>query len=105
MFLEWASALRAADVRTADFLGVLVTKAESGTRISREVVAELRNSDIPMFETVIPKRVAAERMVADLSVIGDVTADGDIAEAYAKFTVEVMNQVEEVRANRGRHHG
>jgi chromosome partitioning protein len=104
MFLEWAETLRAADVLTADLLGVLLTKYEPQTRISRQVLADLQASDIPLFEALIPKRTAAERMVSELSVIGDATADPDIAQAYAQFTVEVIDKIEQVRATRGRHH-
>ncbi len=104
MFLEWSEELRDARVLTADLLGVLLTKFESGTRIGREVRADLR-VNTPMFDTVIPKRVGAERMVDDLAVLGDTNADPDLAEAYARFTVEVMKRVTDVRANRGKHHG
>jgi chromosome partitioning protein len=103
MFLEWAEGLRAADVLTASLLGILLTKYEETTRISREVRDDLRRGEMPMFETVIPKRVAAERMVADLTVIGDQLADPDLSQAYADFTIEVMQRVQTVRANRGRH--
>lgn len=105
MFLDWTDSLREADVLSADLLGVLLTKYEETTRISREVLAELRASGLPMFETAIPKRTAAERMVAQFSVIGDPNADDDLTSSYRKFTVEVMERVREVRASRGRHRG
>jgi chromosome partitioning protein len=53
---------------------------------------------------MIPKRTAAERMVSDQVVLGDVEADPDLAQAYAAFTVEVMNLVNEGREKRGKHH-
>jgi chromosome partitioning protein len=105
MFLEWAETLRHADVLTADLLGVLLTKFEPQTRISRNVLADLQASDVPLFKTLIPKRVAAERMVSELSVIGDSAADVDLTREYANFTLEVMERVQQVRASRGRHHG
>jgi chromosome partitioning protein len=104
MFLEWAETLRDAEVLTADLLGVLLTKYEPQTRISRQVLTDLKATGIPMFEAIIPKRTAAERMVSELSVIGDSNADADLAQAYAQFTIEVMDKIEQVRANRGRHH-
>jgi chromosome partitioning protein len=104
MFLEWSEQLRLARVLSADLLGVLLTKYEETTRVSREVLADLRASDTPMFQTLIPKRVAAERMVADLTVLGDAAADVDLSTAYANFTVEVMDRVIEVQGRRGKHH-
>lgn len=105
MFLEWASSLRDADVLTADLLGVLLTKYEPNTRVSRDVLADLQQSGLPLFDTLIPKRTAAERMVASLTVIGDDAADPDLAEAYAKLTVEVIGRVRAAQEERGRHRG
>ena len=104
MFLEWAHDLRDARVLTADLLGVLLTKVESGTRITREIRVALRESGLPLFETSIPKRTGAERMVANRQLIGDEGADDDINEAYAAFVVEVIQRVNEARANRGGRH-
>ena len=105
MFLEWAETLRAADVLTADLLGVLLTKYEETTRISREVLTDLQSSGLPMFNTLIPKRTAAERMVAQLSVIGDSDSDDDLTTRYAEFTLEVMERVQAARSERGKHRG
>ncbi len=103
MFLEWAEELRRADVLTAELLGVVLTKYEASTRISREVRDELRGSEWPMFDTLIPKRVAAERMVADLRVVGDPEADLDLSEAYANLTAEVLERMTASLSRRGRH--
>lgn len=105
MFLEWAETLRTADVLTADLLGILLTKYEPTTRVSREVLVDLQASGLPLFETLIPKRTAAERMVSQLSVIGDGNADDDLTTTYANFTMEVMDRVKAVRVNRGKHRG
>jgi chromosome partitioning protein len=104
MFLEWSATLRKHQVLSATFLGVLLTKYESQTLISRETVHALRNDGLPIFSTMIPKRTAAERMVSDQVVLGDEDADADLAQAYAGFTVEVMTLVDEGRRNRGKHH-
>jgi chromosome partitioning protein len=104
MFLEWSSTLRKHQVLSATFLGVLLTKYESQTLISRETLHALRNDGLPIFETIIPKRTAAERMVSEQVVLGDLDADPDLAQAYASFTVEVMTLVDEGRRNRGKHH-
>jgi chromosome partitioning protein len=104
MFLEWSSTLRQHQVLSATFLGVLLTKYESQTLISRETLHALRNDGLPIFNTLIPKRTAAERMVSDQVVLGDDGADPDLAQAYASFAVEVMTLVDEGRRNRGKHH-
>ena len=104
MFLEWSNALRKHHVLSAELLGVLLTKYESQTLISRDTLNKLRGDGLPLFHTTIPKRTAAERMVSDLVVIGDEAADPDLAQAYASFTVEVMSLVNEGRRNRGKHH-
>jgi chromosome partitioning protein len=104
MFLQWSEALRKHQVLTAELLGVLLTKYESQTLISRDTLNKLKGDGLPLFHTMIPKRTAAERMVSDLVVIGDDEADPDLAQAYANFTVEVMSLVNQGRMNRGRHH-
>lgn len=104
MFLEWSSILRRHQVLSAQLLGVLLTKYEAQTLISRETLNKLKGDGLPLFATTIPKRTAAERMVSDLVVLGDEDADADLAQAYASFTVEVMSLVDEGRRNRGKHH-
>lgn len=103
LFLEWSDDLRAAKVLSADLLGVLLTKYESGTRIGRELRAELGSSGLPTFETVVPKRTAAERMVTNKILLGDPDADEELGTAYVAFVLEVIERVNEVRARRGRH--
>lgn len=104
MFLEWSQALRNAQVMSADLLGVVLTKYEPQTLVSRQTLAELRADRIPLFDAVIPKRVAAERMVNDRLVLGDENADPDLSQAYAALTVEVMRHIQAARTRRGRHH-
>jgi chromosome partitioning protein len=104
MFLEWSDMLRKHQVLSAHLLGVLLTKYESQTLISRETLSGLQSDGLPLFDTMIPKRTAAERMVSDLVVLGDAEADPDLAQAYAKFTMEVMSLVDQGRRNRGKHH-
>lgn len=104
MFLEWSATLRQHQVLSAQLLGVLLTKYEAGTLISRETLAGLRSDGLPLFDTLIPKRTAAERMVSEQLVLGDAGADADLASAYANFTVEVMTMIDKNRRNRGKHH-
>ena len=104
MFLEWSNTLRQHQVLSAEFLGVLLTKYESQTLISRETLTALRNDGLPLFDSIIPKRTAAERMVSEGVVVGDENADPDLAKAYAAFTVEVMTLIDQGRRNRGKHH-
>lgn len=103
MFLEWAEELRRADVLTAQLLGIVLTKYEPRTQISREVRDELRGSQWPVFDTLIPKRVAAERMVAEMRVVGDPEADFDLSQAYASLTAEVLQRMTDAISRRGRH--
>lgn len=104
MFLEWSTALRQHQVLSATFLGVLLTKYESNTLVSRETLRALQGDGLPLFKAMIPKRTAAERMVSQQAVVGDENADPDLAQAYAGFTMEVMSLVDEGRRNRGKHH-
>ena len=103
MFLDWSAALRDAEVISAELLGVLVTKYEKKTLISRETVASLRGAGHPLFDITIPKRVGTEAMIKAKLVVGDPQADETIAQAYAAFTVEVMSRVHQSRLNRGKH--
>ncbi|MDT7716556.1 MAG: chromosome partitioning protein [Pseudonocardiales bacterium] len=103
MFLEWSDELRRARVLDAELLGVLLTKVESGTRITREIRVSLRDSGLPTFDTQIPKRTGAERMVAQRQVIGDPDTDADINEAYVALTKEVIERVNAARSRRSRH--
>lgn len=103
MFLEWSATLRKAQVLSAQLLGVLLTKYEPQTVISRQTLADLQDDGLPLFAAIIPKRTAAERMVSGQLVLGDADADADLAQAYAAFTVEVMNRVDEGRRQRGKH--
>lgn len=104
MFLEWSETLRKHQVLSAHLLGVLLTKYEPQTLISRETLAGLKADGLPLFSTFVPKRIAAERMVSDRVVLGDPEADADLSQAYARFTVEVMTMVDQGRRNRGKHH-
>ena len=103
MFLEWSDTLRKAQVMSAKLLGVLLTKYESNTLISKQTLNGLREDGLPLFDAIIPKRIAAERMVSGQVVLGDPEADPDLAEAYAAFTVEVMNHVVAGRWEHGKH--
>lgn len=104
MFLEWSAALRQHQVLSAQLLGVLLTMYDPRTLTGRETLNGLKSDGLPIFATTIPKRVAAETMVTNRVVIGDVEADPDLARAYANFTVEVMTLIDTARRNRGKHH-
>ena len=103
MFFEWSETLRRHEVLSAEVLGVLLTKYESQTLAAREVVEGLKTDGVPMFDTRVPKRTAAERMVSGLHVLGDPEADRDLSDAYAKFTVEVMTRIHERLQLKGKH--
>jgi chromosome partitioning protein len=91
-FLGWTDQFRAEGLITARLLGVLITMADQRTRVSREVVEALRTSNLPIFDTVIPRRIAAEDQVGDRLVFSDSAANPDLAGAYASFTQEVLDR-------------
>ncbi len=91
-FLGWTDDFRAEGLITAPLLGILVTMADQRTRVTREVIEALSGSDLPVFETTIPRRIAAEDQVGDRLVVGDESANADLADAYARFTNEVLER-------------
>jgi chromosome partitioning protein len=92
-FVNWFSEFRAEGIVTAGLLGIVVTKYQPRTRISREVVEGLRGSELPIFDTLIPLRVGAEDNVGDRLVTGDVGAVADLSEAYEALTQELLGRV------------
>jgi len=91
-FLGWTDDFRSEGLITAPLLGVLVTRAEQRTRVSREVTEALDNSNLPIFDAVIPRRIAAEDQVGSRLVVGDPEANRDLADAYQRFTAEVVER-------------
>jgi chromosome partitioning protein len=91
-FLRWTDDFRSEGLITAPLQGVLITMADHRTRVTREVIDALRTSDLPVFETVIPRRIAAEDQVGDRLVAGDPSTNPDLTEAYAAFTQEVLSR-------------
>lgn len=89
-FLGWTDDFRAEGVISAPLLGVLITMADSRTRVTREVLEALQGSGLPLFETNIPRRVAAEDQVGERLVAGDAGSSGDLSTAYDAFTEEVL---------------
>ncbi len=64
--------------------------ADQRTRVTREVIEALAASELPLFETTIPRRIAAEDQVGDRLVVGDAGANADLADAYQRFVQEVV---------------
>jgi chromosome partitioning protein len=89
-FLNWTDDFRSEGLITAPLIGILVTMVEPRTRVTREVLDALRGSDLPLFETTIPRRVAAEDQVGDRLVMGDEAANTDLDQAYQAFVNEVL---------------
>jgi chromosome partitioning protein len=95
-FLAWIDDFRREDVITAPLLGVLVTKADLGadgqprTRVGRESLEALQSSGLPLFKTMIPRRVGVEDQVGERLVVGDQGAAPAVAEAYEQFVGEVL---------------
>lgn len=92
-FLGWTDDFRAEGVIHATLAGVLVTMVDTRTRVAREVIDALGASELPVFTTTIPKRIAAEDQVGSRLVAGDPGASGDLATAYDAFTDEVIAQL------------
>lgn len=90
-FLGWTDDIRDAGAVRAPLLGVLVTMADQRTRVSKEILGALEESDLPLFRTVIPRRTAAEDQVGERKVTGDQGANVDLSEAYQAFTCEVID--------------
>jgi len=95
-FLAWIDDFRREDVITAPLLGVLVTKADLGadgqprTRVGRESLEALQASGLPLFKTMIPRRVGVEDQVGERLVVGDRGAAPAVAGAYEQFVGEVL---------------
>lgn len=91
-FLGWTDDFRVEGLITAPLLGVLLTMADQRTRVTREVREALGASGLPMFDTVIPRRTAAEDQVGDRLVAGDDGSHPDLGDAYIHFTEEVLTR-------------
>lgn len=96
-FLGWTDEFRAEGLITAPLLGILITMTDNRTRVTREVVEALQASELPLFETTIPRRVAAEDQVGDRLVVGDPAANADLSDAYARLVKEVLDRTGESR--------
>jgi chromosome partitioning protein len=90
-FLGWLEDFRREEVITARYLGAVVTMADARTRVTREVLATLKESNIPLFHTIIPRRVGVEDQVAGRLVASDNnTAGAAVGAAYGKLVHEVL---------------
>lgn len=93
-FLGWTEDFRDEGLITAPLLGVLITMTDSRTRVTREVIEALQSSGLPLFEAMIPRRIGAEDQVGDRLIVGDPTANADLAEAYTALVKEVLDRTE-----------
>jgi chromosome partitioning protein len=90
-FLGWTEQYREESIISARLLGVLVTMYDSRTLVGREVNEALRaEPDLTVFDSLIPRRVAAEGQVGERLVVGDPGTDDAVAEAYGAFVGEVL---------------
>jgi chromosome partitioning protein len=92
-FVGWIEEQRRDEVIEATLMGLLATMVGSRTRIGDKVVAEIRASAYPSFDTVIPRRVGAEDAVANKAVAGDPEMNPDLNEAYKAFAAEVVGKM------------
>lgn len=97
-FIGWTEKYREVDVIKARLLGVLLTMYQRNTRISEETLAGLEEAraggQVPVFRTVIPRRVGVEDDAADRFVAGDPQAHPDLSDAYQALTAEVLDTLE-----------
>jgi len=101
-FLGWLEDFRREEVITARYLGAVVTMADARTRVTREVLATLKEGNIPLFDTVIPRRVGVEDQVAGRLVASDNNAAGAVVgAAYRKLVDEVLAALDEPRKEIG----
>jgi chromosome partitioning protein len=93
-FLRWADEFRAEGLVTAPLLGVLVTMVDDRTRVSREVLAAVREAEeLPTFNTVIPYRIGAEDQVAERLTVADAGMQREIGAAYKALVTEVIERM------------
>jgi chromosome partitioning protein len=92
-FLGWLEEFRREDVITAELLGVLPTMTESRSRSTREVLEALEASDLPVFGTPIPKRVAVEDQVGARTLAVE-ERDGAVGDAYRALVDDVVSRIE-----------
>jgi chromosome partitioning protein len=108
LFLAYVSQEQEEEVFDAQLLGLLATKVEPGTRISRGLLEQLRQTPhLRPFNTTVPKRIGIEDAVRDRRVVGEPGSDPDISAAYEAFTTEVLNRLAQLEAASGemRRHG
>jgi len=92
-FLSWTEQFREDGIVTAGLLGVLVTMYDGRTLVGREVIEALRaEPDLAVFDSLIPRRVAAESQVGERLVVGDPGTDDAVAQAYGAFVDEVLSR-------------
>jgi chromosome partitioning protein len=93
-FLGWTQEYQHQEVISGDVLGILLTMYTARTRISEMALASLqeakRADQLPVFDTVIPRRVGVEDDTEDRRVAGDGGAHADLSRAYLAFTDEVL---------------
>ena len=96
-FLGWSGRLREAEIITAHVLGILPTFYDSRNSVDAEVLSVLhrrRDRDgLPVFETVVPKRTAAEGQVRGRAIAGEVGMHPDLNRAYLAFGDEVLERL------------
>ena len=97
-FFGWTEKYREVEVINARLLGVLLTMYQKSTRISEETLGALERAresgQLPVFNTVIPRRVGVENDAADRLVVGDPQAHPDLDGAYQALTDEVLAALE-----------
>lgn len=104
-FVRWIDAHREDEVISATLLGLVATIVPAHTRIGRGLLHDLAHGPFPAFTTFIPRRIGAEDAALQQAVVGEPAADPTLSEAYRQLAIEVVERVEAIATQEGRHHG
>jgi chromosome partitioning protein len=102
-FVRWIDAHREDEVVAARLLGLVATIVPPRTRIGRGLLEDLTASPFPAFRTYIPRRIGAEDAALDRAVVGERAADPVLSAAYRALAAEVVEAVDVIAAEEGRH--
>ncbi|MFA5054547.1 MAG: ParA family protein, partial [Parcubacteria group bacterium] len=78
------------DARGTPLLGIVLGRIDTRLGISAEVVEWARSSGRPVFETIIPERVALRYATTAQEPITEYSPHSDIAEAFRRLAGEVV---------------
>ena len=93
LFMQFINEQQDDEVFDAKLLGLMPTKVDLRTRISRTLLANLADGDLPAFSVHVPSRIGNEDAVSLRAIAGEPGSDPDISEAYDRFTTEALDRI------------